>query len=61
MVEIAKEVKCPRCGTTAGAGNFCTACGHKLVQECDYWVLRKKMDCGREKCPAYNLLRNRPN
>lgn len=55
-VDIKNKTVCPHCGHTVLAGNFCTDCAGKLVKECDCWVLRRKFNCGLEKCPGYKLL-----
>ena len=55
-VDIKNKTVCPHCGHTVSAGNFCADCAGKLVKECDCWVLRRKFNCGLEKCPGYKLL-----
>ena len=35
--------------------DFCEHCGEKLKAICDCWVLKKKYNCGFDKCKGYNL------
>ena len=46
------KVKCPHCGATTQIANFCTKCGGKLVETCNWWVLEKPYNCRQAKCPA---------
>lgn len=50
-----KKVRCPTCNKEVHDGNFCGACGAKLKEICDCWVLKKKYNCGHEKCKGYQL------
>ena len=44
--------KCPVCGRTVRAGNFCEWCGEKMVEVCDCWIAGRKINCGRSQCPT---------
>jgi len=51
-----RNKKCPHCGQTVQAENFCSECGKKMVEVCNCWVLNKPHNCGKEKCPGVRLM-----
>ena len=56
MKQETGKVKCPKCNIEVIGGNFCEHCGAKLKAICDCWVLKKKYNCGFDKCKGYKLL-----
>ena len=54
---MTQKSKCPHCGAEIQSGNFCSACGGKLVKVCDCSFLGKPFDCGYDKCPGFEIYR----
>ena len=52
---MSEQEKCPHCGQTVRAGNFCPKCGRKIADECDCWGLKRRHNCGQDKCPGVRV------
>nr|DAG13458.1 MAG TPA: PROTEIN/RNA Complex, archaeal, ribosomal, 50S, protein.0A [Caudoviricetes sp.] len=53
---------CYKCGNPGikEEDNFCVACGVKLKNTCNCWVIKKEnYNCGESSCPGYKILTKR--
>ena len=49
---------CTKCNTVNKASaNFCKGCGNKLNEICKCWIKKEPYNCGKEKCPGYQLFK----
>lgn len=56
-MEPDEQTKCPHCGKTVRAGNFCCQCGGRLRRVCSpcLYLNKDSYECGYEKCPGWKI------
>lgn len=49
-------MECKNCKDKNQNGNFCTKCGSKLKELCEFcWIKKEPYNCGEKNCPGYRI------